>query len=463
MTTASSGIFSEDGLSNNTDYYYKVKSKDNVGNTSAFSAPVHKIPTGKYTTPPNVTSGPDVTPKALSATVTWTTNRTSTSKVIYGTSTPTCPGVGAGDDTQVTNHNVELTGLAPGVKYYYKIQSLDAERDYNGGDGDACSEAKSFTTLAAPGISEVQISEIRLTTAIITWKTTSAATSKIMYGKTTGYGMTYNDSSSSQVTTHTVQLKELSDSTNYHFKVVGVDVDGNILQSDDYVFTTLTFPKLSNLKVVQVPNTPTSTVRVEFDSNVPTSSLVTFSGAKGKDVAKYDLETVHALMVSGLSDNTAYSISVKGRDQYGNEAQAVTSSYKTDFDTRPPYITDITVETSILGYGVDAKGQLVISWTTDEPGTSQVEYGTGVGGDEYSSKTQEDTSLTENHVVIISDLKPSSPYHFRVVSKDSSQNTGKSGDNSVLTEEASSSVIDLIIKSLESSIGWIFKRFGGNN
>jgi hypothetical protein len=198
---------------------------------------------------------------------------------------------------------------------------------------------------------------------------------------------------------------------------------------------------------------------VEFDSNVPTSSLVTFSGNKGKDVAKYDLETAHALMVSGLADNTNYSITVKGRDSYGNEASSISTSYKTDFDTRPPYITDITVETSILGYGVDAKGQLVISWTTDEPGTSQVEYGTGVGGNEYSSTTQEDNSLTENHVVIISDLKPSSPYHFRVVSRDNAKNTGKSGDNSVLTEEASSSVIDLIIKSLQSSIGWIFEVF----
>jgi hypothetical protein len=244
-------------------------------------------------------------------------------------------------------------------------------------------------------------------------------------------------------------------------KIQGTDVDGNALQSDDYVFTTLTFPKLFGLKVSQVPNTPTSTVSVTFDSNVPTSSLVTVSGKGGKDVAKYDLETSHAIKVTGLMDNTAYTFSVKGRDQYGNEALSISEAYKTDFDTRPPLITDITVETSIIGYGVDAKGQIVVSWTTDEPSTSQVEYGAGVTGD-YTSKTQEDTSLTVNHVVIISDLKPSSPYHFRAVSADGSGNTGKSADNSILTEQASESVIDLIVKSLQSSIGWIFNVFARN-
>jgi hypothetical protein len=458
--TVSTNIFSEAGLTTGTDYYYRVKSRDTIGHTSAFSEAVHRIPTGKFTTPPTYTSGPRVDTKALSATITWTTNRAASSAVFVGTGPSTCPtGSSVGNPTPVTAHTVDLTGLTPGTTYRYKIQSLDNDRDYNGGDGDACSENEyTFTTLSAPGISDVQISEIRLTSAIISWKTTSSSTSKILYGKTTAYGATYSDTSSSQTTTHTVKLDNLSDSTTYHLKIQGTDIDGNALQSDDYVFTTLTFPKLFNLKVAQVPNTPTSTVNVTFDSNVPTSSLVTVSGKGGKDVAKYDLETLHAIKVTGLLDNTAYTFTVKGRDQYGNEALSISESYKTDFDTRPPLITDITVETSIIGYGVDAKGQIVVSWTTDEPSASQIEYGAGVTGD-YSSKTQEDTSLTINHVVIISDLKPSSPYHFRVVSADGSGNTGKSADNSVLTEQASESVIDLIIKSLQSSIGWIFNVF----
>lgn len=456
--TVTSNIYSEASLDNGKDYYYKVKSTDNVGNLSDYTSSVHRIPTGKYTTPPTYTSNPTASAKALSVTINWTTNRTSNTVVQYGTTNSY--GQEASKSTEaVTNHSIEILGLTPGTTYHYRIQSLDADREYD--PAAAFSEDYTFTTLAAPGISNVEISEIRLSSAILTWKTTSSATSRIHYGKTTAYGQTYTDNSASQTTTHTVKLENLTDSTTYHFKITGTDVDGNALSSDDYVFTTLTFPKLSSLKVEQVPNTPTSTVEVKFDSNVPTSSQIIVTGKGGKDVAKYDLETTHVVKVTGLADNTQYTISAKGRDQYGNEANAISTTYKTDFDTRPPLVTDITVESSILGYGVDAKGQIVVSWNTDEPATSQIEYGSGIAGN-YTSKTQEDTSLTENHVVIISDLKPSSPYHFRVISKDASGNSGISGDNPVLTEQATESVIDLIIKSLQSSIGWIFTAFVRN-
>jgi hypothetical protein len=283
-----------------------------------------------------------------------------------------------------------------------------------------------------------------------------------MYGTTNAYGTTYTDQSGSQVTTHTVKIDSLSDSTTYNFKIQGIDVDGNTLNSDNYVFTTLTFPKLSALTVVQQRNTPTSTIKVTFESNVPTNTQVVVAGNGGKDMAKYDLENTHTIVVTGLKDNTPYTVTARGRDQYGNEANPLSTSYKTEFDTRPPEISNITTETSIVGTGVDAKAQVIVSWTTDEPGTSQVEYGPGATGTEYTAKTQEDSSFSENHVVIISDLKTSSPYHFRVISSDNAKNEAKSGENAVLTDQASESVIDLIIKSLQDTIGWIFNVFGGN-
>jgi hypothetical protein len=454
VATVATNIYSEAGLSNTTEYFYKVKSRDNAGNTSGFSAGVSKTPTGNYINPPNVTSGPSVTARAMGATIDWTTDRASSSKVYYGSNnTVSCPGTGFGSDSPVTAHTVDLAGLTPGTTYKYRVQSLDEHRDYPGGDGDACSEERTFTTLAAPGISDVTISEIRLTTAIITWKTTSSATSKIMYGTSTAYGQTYTDSSGSQVTTHTVQLTGLSDSTTYNFKIQGTDVDGNTLNSDNYIFTTLTFPRLSDLKVEQVNNTPTSTVKVSFNSNVPATAQVNVTGDGGKSAATYDLKTIHEVTIPGLKDDTPYTVVVQARDQYGNNATSLSEAYKTQFDTRPPEISDITTETDIVGFGLDAKGQVIVSWTTDEPATSQVEYGPGATGSDYAGKTQEDSTLTQN-------LKTSAPYHFRVVSEDNAKNQAKSSDNSVLTDQASESVIDLIIKSLQSTIGWIFNAFG---
>lgn len=454
--TVVSNIFSEAGLSNTTDYYYKIKSVDNVGKTSNFSTSVHKMPTGKFVTAPAYTSDPTSAAKALSVQVSWTTNRPSNTVVQYGTTTSY--GQEASKSTEaVTDHSIEILGLTPGVLYHYRVQSLDAERDYD--PATAFSGDFTFQTLAAPGISDVQISEIRLTSAIITWKTTSSATSKILYGTTTSYGKQYIDNSGSQTTTHTVKLGSLSDSTTYNLKIMGTDIDGNSLSSDNYVFTTLTFPKLSNLRVEQVKNTPTSTVRVSFTSNVPTTSQVIATGNGGKEASIYELKTDHQLTISGLRDNTSYVVTAKARDQYGNEAVPLSANYKTEFDTRPPEISEITTENSIVGYGAEAKGQIVVSWNTDEPATSQVEYGAGASGTEYASKTQADTAYTTNHVVIISDLNPSSAYHFRVLSSDNAKNEAKSTDGSVLTDQANESVIDVIIKSLQTTIGWIFTVF----
>lgn len=59
-----------------------------------------------------------------------------------------------------------------------------------------------------------------------------------------------------------------------------------------------------------------------------------------------------------------------------------------------------------------------ITWNTDKPSTSQVEYGEGLEGG-YSNITGIDTNLVTSHKVIINNLKPDVIYHYRVRSKDS--------------------------------------------
>jgi hypothetical protein len=441
-------------LASDTTYYYRVRSKDNTGNTSGPSAVVSRMPTGKFTTPPAFTSDPVANPKATAVTINWTTNRPSNPIVQYGLTTSYGQEVSKSTES-VTDHEIEILGLTPGSIYHFRAQSLDADRDYD--PNTAFSEDYTFRTSQAPGISNVNTTEVRLTSAIITWQTTSSASSKILYGKTTSYGETYTDNSGSQTTTHTVKLTGLSDSTTYHYRIQGTDIEGNVLVSDDYVFETLTFPRLSDLDLRQIPTATTSTVELTFRSNVPTTSQVTFSGPGRKDSANYDLLTEHRILVAGLLDNTQYEITVRGRDQYGNEASSLSRSYKTDFDTRPPAVTDITTETEVTGLGLDAKGQVIVSWETDEPSTSQVEFGIGSSGS-YTNKTQEDSALSTTHVVIISDLKPSSPYHFRVVSKDSSDNEVKSEEFTALTPQASRSIFEAILGALDRAIGWMFRR-----
>jgi len=77
------------------------------------------------------------------AEISWTTNTTSDSRVNYGTTT----GLGQtkSDATEGTTHNIILTGLTQGTKYYFEVKSTDTSgtaTDDNEG------EYYSFTTLA---------------------------------------------------------------------------------------------------------------------------------------------------------------------------------------------------------------------------------------------------------------------------------------------------------------------------
>ncbi len=82
-------------------------------------------------------------------------------------------------------------------------------------------------------------------------------------------------------------------------------------------------------------------------------------------------------------------------------------------DTTAPTITALNAEP-----GTD--GSATISWNTDEPSTSKVEYGTS-----SSSLTQSanDPALTTSHSVKLAGLEPQTTYYYRVSSTDEANNT----------------------------------------
>ncbi len=71
-----------------------------------------------------------------------------------------------------------------------------------------------------------------------------------------------------------------------------------------------------------------------------------------------------------------------------------------------------------------------IAWVTNEPATSQVEYGT-TGA--YGSTSRLDQALVVSHSVTLSNLEPNTVYHYRAKSRDSSNNLAISADYSFTT------------------------------
>jgi len=165
----------------------------------------------------------------------------------------------------------------------------------------------------------------------------------------------------------------------------------------------------------------------------------------------------HEMEISGLKPETAYILIAKGQDAQGNEGISDPQKFTTSTDSRPPVISNLKVETSIItteGVNAESSAQLIVSWDTDEPSISQVQFGEGTTGS-YSQSTQENLNLTSNHLVIISNLTPSKVYHLQAVSKDSAGNEGYSEDNITITPKASKSPLELIINNLLDIFGFL--------
>ena len=88
-----------------------------------------------------------------------------------------------------------------------------------------------LATSAAPAISEVDVSDIALYSAIISWKTNTVSTSTVSYGKTASYGKSVSDTSGSSVTTHIVKLDGLDHTSTYNFKITRSEEHTSELQS----------------------------------------------------------------------------------------------------------------------------------------------------------------------------------------------------------------------------------------
>jgi hypothetical protein len=452
--TTKSPVFIDTNLTSQM-YYYRVRSKDNAGQYSADSTHVSIVPTGRYTSAPKLLDGPEVVGKSFSAKFDWTTDRIGSSFIELGSDADHL-GKERGGDTigtldLVTSHNVEVKGLQPETTYAYRTVWVD--QDGNRGQSDTLL----FTTGIRPKISDVVVTNVTLTGATLSWTSTTVSTSTINYGKSKAYGASINDTSGGGTTNHTIRLEDLDDTSTYYFVITGKDLEDNTLSSDEYSFVTLTRPVLSNFKMEPVKDAPTTSIRFSWTTNVPATTVVTYSragsGARSASAAEYT--TAHEMIVPNLTDLTVYTVQARSVDKFGNTASSDAATITTPDDSRAPRILNMTVEVRSTGVGTVQKAQLVVNWETDEPGTSQVEYGPGISSESYSSRTQEDPALSTTHVVIVPELEPAKLYHLRAVSRDRAGNAGTSDDTTSITGKAQRSVVDIIVSSLQRSLGFL--------
>ena len=339
-----------------------VQFMDSVGNwsTTAISDTIvldTTAPTISGRTASNITGS--------SATITWTTNEAATSRVEYGLTTSYGSST-ALDPTLVTAHSVTIAGLAPSTTYNWRVRSMDAAGNETvSANSTFATAAVSDTTAPTVTWSGPPANSILLGTVTLT----ATASDNVAVGgvqflldgntllgtedTTSPYSFSWNTTTASNGT-HTLQARARDTSGNTATTAaISVTVD-NLAPTGSVVI---------NGNAAATRNTTVTLTLSASDTQGPVTQMrfsndgTTFSAAEAYATSK------SWALTSGDGTKTVY---VQYRDAAGNWSTAATDAIV--LDTTAPSTSAITAT-------VVTSSSVTITWTTNEPSTSQVDYG----------------------------------------------------------------------------------------
>src|SRR5206468_3573836 len=116
--------------------------------------------------------------------------------------------------------------------------------------------------------------------------------------------------------------------------------------------------------------------------------------------------------------NGSHTLTAVARDAAGNTTTSAAVTVTVTNDLTPPVLSGVTAS----ALGLDTA---TISWTTDEPADSQLEYGLTTG---YGSASALDANRVTAHALTLNGLTAGTLYHYRVKSKDAAGNLAVSSD-----------------------------------
>lgn len=452
---ATTGTSFSDTVAESRRYYYRVGVSDGTDASQASPTPsstVSAMIEGRYTEPPELLSGIIVSNVGTRrATISWVTNRESDTKIAYGLSSGDYFEEEAYNSKQVTDHQIVLHNLQPETTYYFKARWTD--KDGNTGE----SKEVSFRTADAPQVYSTNVDMVGLDYALISFEVFGATKAAIVYGRSLAYTAIEEVNTSPTRSKYSVVLDDLSDGTEYNFRIRLTDADGFIYDSiENNTFRTPPRPQISNVRVQELREVASPTVIFSWDTNTHTNSIVRFredyEGARERDQIKMEkIKGEHEMEITGLDSETPYIAYIEGVDDYGNRAVSEPVRFTTDVDTRPPKIFNVKIEQDLQGRSIQTErsrsAQFIISWETDEPATSRINYGEG-GSGSYTSSSRLDQEYRMKHLVIVSGLSPSKVYSLEVESTDPSGNTGRYGPLVSITPKSANTVLETILGSI---------------
>ena len=150
------------------------------------------------------------------------------------------------------------------------------------------------------------------------------------------------------------------------------------------------------------------------------------------------------LNTATLSNGNHILTSVARDSQNTAASLPITINVQNAGDTTPPLITNVQA-VSITSNSAS------ITWTTNEPSDSRVEFGLTQS---YGSQTTLNTNLVTSHSELITGLQSSTLYHYRVKSRDSSNNLATSIDFTFATIQSQPG-IEQVTYNLQRGLNFI--------
>jgi hypothetical protein len=427
------------------DNVFYIRAIDAAGNVSDWN-------TGVYCTTNHalVIDDPQVETGPGSIEVSWISDRKTTSYVsLYDSNENFITE--QGNDSSSKTHSVHVIGLKSDQSYRYRVTWTDE----NANSGH--SQWFETSTVEAPRVESLKTEILSPSSALVSFSTNYQSEVLVSYGEGESYDTDISSNGSSS--SFSYQLPNLTAGTPYRLKITATTDDGTEFSAGDS-FTTPPLPSISGLSFETSVENAAPQVDVSWNTNVDTTSSA-FYRAQGSssytEISSSNKTKEHEMTIDNLADSTVYEVYTTGIDEFGNEAVSDTNTFTTPLDTRPPKITDVVIETSNVGTGQEDEAQIAISWKTDEPATSYVEYAEGIESQSYTNKSTEDPTQTNSHLVIVSGLKDKTPYHLRVCSRDKGNNNSCSADTPLIPGETPKSILKILLNALENAFGWVGK------
>jgi hypothetical protein len=471
ITNQSLNYYLDGSVASTTTYYYKIRTLDTDGDSSAFTPVASTQPNGQggSSLPPVISTVSVNNVKNTSAKILWNSNVLANSTVNYGVTT----GYGSTKavPSYVTAHEVYLTNLVPNTTYHFKVTSTNFY-GYDARDDNA-GASYTFTTAGGPVITNVTTNSITDTSATIFWNTSTSSDSYVSYSThadlssptLAGNGTLVSSTTSSGVYSHQVQLTGLSVATNYYFFVSSTDslLNQTVANNEGNFFGFLTTkdvtpPIISNISVPVI--TKKSAVVVwstdkEATGQVEWGPVGSLLSGHYPNISLLDsvLSPTHVMTLDALTTKTTYFFRVKSSDAAGNNAVSDEQTFNTaDTDaaivvvrrnddpvvsptavvrnTIPPAIKNITINPiNSFGATITVTGNpafiALVKYAEVSSTTPSTVYDKFSAGDESYDTTKS---------IVLSALTPGSTYHFIVSLIDLDGNIRKSDEQTFTTK-----------------------------